>query len=180
MPRHLAIPLSIYLPIYLSVCSLWCRRSSGTRPAISSAPQSAPGPQTLVSKLPAEGDPGGPDVISEQNQWWGIRWHQGERMGRGRWPTGPYGKGPYWAHALTLPEPVVTGRGYLPGHNVQGDIIYQCPRGGQPAPCCGADRRAAGLNAGRRVAGSMAVPAAGRALQAEDGHRSPQVSAMWR
>lgn len=49
----------------------------------------------------------------------------------------------YQAYVLTPPEPKVTSGGYLPGHSVQGDIIYQCPRGGEPAPCS-ADGHAAG------------------------------------
>lgn len=177
--RHLAIPLSIYLPIYLLICSLWRRRRSSAHPTISSVPQPAPGPQTPVSKLPAEGNPGGPDVISEQKQWSGIRRHPGERTGRGRWPMGPYGKGVSPGTRAHSARAVGTGGGYLPGHNVPEDISYRCPRGGQRAPC-GANRHAAGLNAGRCIAGPMAVAAAGRALQAEDRHRSPQVSAMWR
>lgn len=93
MLRHLTIPLSICLLIYLLICLLRRRRSSGACPTGSSALQPAPGPQTLVSKPPAEWNPGGPDVISEQKQWSGIQQHGGERTGRGHWPTAAYGKG---------------------------------------------------------------------------------------
>lgn len=33
------------------------------------------------------------------------------------------------------PELAAASGGNLPGHNDPGNIIYQCPQGGQPAPC---------------------------------------------
>ena len=105
------------------------------------------GPRLSFPNRRQRGTPGDlTSFLSKNNgQAFGSTGGKGREEDAGQWDLTE--KESHRAHALAPPEPAGTGGGYLPGHNVPGDNIYQCPRGGQPAPC-GADGHAAGLNAG--------------------------------